>query len=113
MANNDNTTRDDQFLTNNPDDANPMQDMKQDEQLPEDHDTPFSPPEGSQDRTYDTHQSTDTNIDPHEHYDEGIEGAAEATPPAETKINEYDPFKPGTGAGGTQEPEGEQPRRAA
>lgn len=58
------------------DDTNPTHDLKQDEHLAHDGDTPFSPPNGVQDRIDDTHPSTDTNIDPMEHYNEGIEGAA-------------------------------------
>jgi hypothetical protein len=73
----------DNFQTN-PDDKNPLEDMKRNEELPEDNGTPFSPPQGTQDRIDSTHQSADTNIDPHEHYDEGIEGAAEVDLPGET-----------------------------
>ncbi len=75
---------DQQFQTNNSDDTNPIQAMKDDEQQAGDNNTPFSPPSGTQDRIDDTHQSTDTNIDPHEHYDEGIEGAAEIDLPKES-----------------------------
>lgn len=59
-----------------PDDTNPMTDMTARQQLPQDHDTPFSPPDGVQDRIDDTHQTTDTNITEHQQYDEGIEGAS-------------------------------------
>ncbi len=45
-------------------------------ELPQDHATPFSPPSGVQDRIDDTHQVTDSNIDPDERYHKGIEGAA-------------------------------------
>ena len=69
-------TDDDQFLTNDPDDVNPMYQMKKDEELADDFEPPFSPPEGVQDRIDDTHPSTDTDIEPMDHYDEGIEGAA-------------------------------------
>ncbi len=44
--------------------------------LPQDYGTPFSPPSGAQDRIDETHQVADTNIDPGEHYQKGIEGAA-------------------------------------
>lgn len=67
----------DDFQQNDPDDENPIYQLKKDEKLPEDHDTPFSPPTGVQDRISQTHPSTDTNIDPEEDYDEGIEGAAD------------------------------------
>lgn len=67
----------DDFLVNNPSDINPLFTMKQDERLEEDNDTPFSPPDGIRDHIDDTYPQTDTNIDPQEHYDEGIEGASE------------------------------------
>jgi len=62
--------------------------------LPEDHDTPFSPPDSprtdpaqninreiAETTTPDTHQTTDTNIQPEEVYDEGESGGAEADEP--------------------------------
>lgn len=68
-----------------PGDTNPMQDMRDDEELPGDYGTtPFSPPAGTQDRIDDTHPATDSNIDPQERYDEGIEGAAGIDLPGET-----------------------------
>lgn len=84
----------DQFLQNNADDTNPINDMKDDEELAEDNDTPAAPPSGVQDRIDDTHQSTDTNVDEHEHYDAGIEAASSVEPPAETAVNEYSPDVP-------------------
>jgi hypothetical protein len=81
------------------------------EQLPEDNETPFRPaddvPSGvpatdldAPDRTEpaggldDTHQVTDTNLDPHEIYDEGYSGAAEASEPnAGDAVVGYDPEK--------------------
>lgn len=78
-------TQDAQFQTNNPTDTNPITDMQQDEQLPEDNDTPFSPPDGVQDRLDNTHQLTDnnSNIDEHEHYDAGLEQATGADLPGQ------------------------------
>ena len=52
------TQDDNQFKTNNPDDSNPSEEMKQNEQLPQDHDTPFPVPK------------PENNTDPHEYYDE-------------------------------------------
>ena len=62
--------------------------------LPEDNDTPFSPPDDVTDDMADpneenrespalepTHQSTDPDIDAHELYDEGLSGAVEAEEP--------------------------------
>lgn len=79
----DNTTNDDDFQANDSDDANPLYQMKQDQKLPQDNNTPFSPPSGIQDRIDDTHQQTDVNIDEHEHYDAGIEEAADIDLPGE------------------------------
>ncbi|MDQ3093749.1 MAG: hypothetical protein M3Q70_01045 [bacterium] len=67
----------------NTDDTNPLNDMQDDQQLTEDNSTPFSPPDGVKDRIDDTHPSTDTNIDPMQRYDEGIEGAANIELPSE------------------------------
>jgi hypothetical protein len=75
------------------------------EELPEDHDTPFSPPDDSQpsdDATGDnqqqgtidpTHPATDTNIEEEELYDEGLSGAAEAEEPktADTVVGYHKP----------------------
>ena len=63
------------------------------EELPEDNETPFRPADPVRDEGVvpddnsqpptldDTHPVTDTNIDPHELYDEGVSGAAEAEEP--------------------------------
>lgn len=73
--------------------------------LPEDNDTPFSPPTDPVDETTEdsdiqaergqlesTHQATDSNIDSHETYDEGLAGAAEAEEPnAGDTVIGYDP----------------------
>ncbi|MBW3568893.1 hypothetical protein KY385_02065 [Candidatus Parcubacteria bacterium] len=92
---NDNTSddlnNDDQFLVNNPDDTNPMDDIKKDEQLPEDHATPFSPPSGVQDRIDDTHQVTDDINAEHEHYDAGIEAESGVDLPGEAADEAQDP----------------------
>ena len=75
--------------------------------LPQDNDTPFSPPtDPVDDMTTDvdrrtqagqidsTHQATDTNVDSHESYDEGLAGAAEAEEPnAGNAVVDYDPEK--------------------
>lgn len=69
------------WSSNNDDDTNTMADMKKDEKLDQDYDTPFSPPSGVQDRIRDDDPRTDTNIDLQEHYDEGIEGASSSDLP--------------------------------
>jgi len=61
------------------------------EELPQDNSTPFSPPSGVQDTTDDTHQEADTNVDAHEHYDEGISGAIEVNDPGNRGILGYKP----------------------
>jgi hypothetical protein len=71
-------------------------DEERQEELAEDQETPFRPADDSQGTVTaddqivstppgpidDTHPATDTNIDPHELYDEGIAGAAEAGEPS-------------------------------
>lgn len=62
--------------------------------LPQDNGTPFSPPTDPIDDASEelairtqagqldpTHQVTDTNVDSHQRYDEGLSGAAEASEP--------------------------------
>ncbi|MDQ3064986.1 MAG: hypothetical protein M3Q36_01820 [bacterium] len=88
MDNNNNST--DNFQQQ-PDDTNPLSDMQDNQQLAEDNDTPFSPPDGVQDRIDDTHPTTDTNIDPMERYDEGIEGAANIDLPGEAAEEDDQP----------------------
>jgi hypothetical protein len=58
-------------------------DEEEQQKLPEDYDTPFRPADDTDpnDRLDDTHPTTDSNIDAHEMYDEGISGAAEAEEP--------------------------------
>ena len=59
--------------------------------LPQDNSTPFSAPDGAQNTTDDTHPQADTNVDSHEHYDEGISGASETSDPADRGIEDYHP----------------------
>jgi hypothetical protein len=61
--------------------------------LPGDSTTPFSPPSGVQDTTDDTHPEADTNVDAHEHYDEGISGASETIDKGDRGILGYEPKK--------------------
>jgi hypothetical protein len=61
------------------------------EKLPQDYSPPFSAPSGAQDTTDDTHPQADTNVDPHEHYDEGIEGADETHDPGNRGVLGYTP----------------------
>lgn len=66
------------------------------EQLPQDYDTPFRPADDTADSSKldDTHQVTDTNLLPEEQYDEGLDGAAEASEPnAGNAVLGYDPDK--------------------
>lgn len=72
----DDDDQNDDFQQNSTDDDNPMYQLKKDEKLDQDYDTPFSPPCGVQDRIDQTHPSTDTDVDPEDDYDEGIEGAS-------------------------------------
>ena len=69
------------FLVNNPNDVNPIYQMKKNEKLDEDNDTPFSAPDGVRDKVNDTYQQGDTNIDPLQLYNEGFQGAAEINLP--------------------------------
>lgn len=60
--------------------------MPDDTPQPDDNDTPLSPPAEDDDLDMtsteggidDTHPTTDSNVDPHEAYDEGLAGATEA-----------------------------------
>jgi hypothetical protein len=61
------------------------------EKLAGDYSSPFSAPSGVQDTTDDTHPEADTNVDSHEHYDEGISGADEVTDPGNRGILGYSP----------------------
>ncbi|HVX58575.1 MAG TPA: hypothetical protein VG964_02460 [Candidatus Saccharimonadales bacterium] len=61
------------------------------EELPQDNSTPFSAPDGTDDTTDDTHPEADTNVDAHEHYDEGISGADETNDPGNRGVLGYVP----------------------
>ena len=88
----DDTTNYDDGLQNNPDDTNPINDMKRDEKLPEDNTTPFSDPRVQQDKIPTTHPETDSNIDPGERYEEGLAAAAGVEKPKpEDVIPGYEP----------------------
>jgi hypothetical protein len=63
------------------------------EKLPEDYSTPFSAPSGARDTTDDTHPEADTNVDSHEHYDEGISGADETDDPGDRGVLGFTPAK--------------------
>lgn len=63
------------------------------EELPQDNSIPFSAPSGVQDTTDDTHPQADTNVDTHEHYDEGISGADEVVDHGDRGITGYAPPK--------------------
>lgn len=103
MADNDNMNDKQPTQFDDIDEPNPEEETKKDEQMSEDNDTPFSPPDDIQDKIDDTQQEADINVDPHEWYDEGIEEATQTDPPNLTKANEYDPFAPGTEADSIQE----------
>lgn len=70
----------------------PLQDDPQadDQKLPEDYGTPFSPPDDVQDKLDATHPATDSNIDPHQRYDEGTESAANIDLPGEGADEDQD-----------------------
>lgn len=65
--------------------------MADDNILPEDNDTPFSPLASSDDSQYVQHQSTDDDLDETELYNEGIAGAAEQERPDKGAVNSYTP----------------------
>lgn len=114
--NDDNTQ--DNFQQNNPDDTNPIEDMKSDEQLPEDNATPFSPPADVQDHIGPTHQATDddSNTDSHEKFDAGTEAAAGVELSQSVDTNEFNPFSLASDADSPQENEpdlDQQPPAAA
>ncbi|MDB5183044.1 MAG: hypothetical protein JWO47_828 [Candidatus Saccharibacteria bacterium] len=73
----------DDFLTNDPDDTNPMNDIKEDEELPDDvsDDTPFSKPSDVKDTLDPTSQQFDpaSDIDSQEEYDAGADVASGST----------------------------------
>jgi hypothetical protein len=66
-------------------------DEDEQEKLPQDYSTPFSPPSGVQDTTDDTHPEADTNVDSQERYDEGISGATETSDPGSRGVLGYTP----------------------
>jgi len=68
-----------------------VNDEDREEKLPQDYSTPFSAPSGTDDTTDDTHPEADTNVDAHEHYDEGISGADETSDPGSRGILGYTP----------------------
>ena len=68
----------DDGLQNDPEDTNPIDDMKRDQELPGDHGTPLSDPAASGDDSPSNQQITDTNVDPDKKYQEGLASAAEA-----------------------------------
>ena len=84
----------DDGLQNNPNDTNPMDDTKRNQQLPEDNGPPFSEPRVQEDKISETHQETDSNIDSDQRYQEGLAAASEVdTPGSEDIIPDYDPDK--------------------
>jgi hypothetical protein len=68
-----------------------VNDEDNEEKLPQDYSTPFSAPSGVDDTTDDTHPEADTNVDAHEHYDEGISGADETNDPGNRGVTGYTP----------------------
>jgi hypothetical protein len=81
---------DDDLADNNPRDTNPMDEIKRDEELEEDNDTPFTPPDDVDDDLSDQAQQGDTNIDPHQMYDEGFSSATEEKPREDTIVTSFD-----------------------
>ncbi len=74
--------QEDDFLMNNPEDTNPMNDLKENEKLTNDvsDDTPFSEPDDIDSELDPTSQQfdADSNIDDHEKYDAGSDIASGA-----------------------------------
>lgn len=66
-------------------------DEEKEEKLPNDYSSPFSPPEGQQDRIPQDHQSLDALNSDQEWYDEGREGEAETHDPGDQGIKGYHP----------------------
>ena len=70
-------------------------DEERQQELPEDHGTPFSAPDvgpANTDRLNDTHPATDSGLQPEEIYEEGVAGAAEANEPvSDTGVAGYSP----------------------
>jgi hypothetical protein len=66
-------------------------DEEKQEKLPQDYDTPFSPPSGVKDNADDTHPQADTNVDDQERYDEGISGAMGVDDPRYSAVQGYSP----------------------
>lgn len=66
-------------------------DEEKQEKEDQDYDTPFSPPDGVQDRVPKDHPEIDTNMDSQEWYDEGRSGAAGVTDPGNQGILGYSP----------------------
>jgi hypothetical protein len=69
--------RQDKFLHNNPDDINNLEEMKQQQKLANDFDTPYSEPEDTNEPISKQAQQADTGLDSHEIYDEGFSSATE------------------------------------
>ena len=59
------------------------EDFDDDSQLSQDYETPFSEPNDQEDRLDPTHPATDSQVDSHERYDEGLAAAAEVDLPDE------------------------------
>ena len=57
------------------DQAQPQQPLSSDDDESTDESTPFSPPDDIESNRPDTHPQTDTNVDPDEAYQEGLDTA--------------------------------------
>jgi hypothetical protein len=90
VANDDDFTddKDDDDFQTKPDDVNPLYQMKKDEELPGDYDTPFSPPSGVQDSISRDDPRADSDVDPMDDYDEGVEGATNSDLPQQATDEE-------------------------
>lgn len=67
-----------------------LNDEDRSQQLPQDGLSPFSEPDDVLDNVDDTHPQADINVDDHEEYDEGIEGAIEVGAYRSRGIIDYD-----------------------
>lgn len=67
------------------------EDIGVEEPLDEDFDKPFSEPRAQEDKLNPQHPQTDTDLDSHELYDEGLSGASEVDLPESPDVGEYEP----------------------
>ncbi len=82
---------DDQFLSNDPNDVNPIEEMKDHQKLPQDHDPPFSPPDELGNRVQKDAPFTDTGMDPTGQYNGGTDDEASVDLPDQVEGEDLRP----------------------